>query len=249
MWLLCGPVYRGLVPATNRLDNWTRRQDGHSGTDRGLHRCAVPIERPRAKHRIPFQEGSGAEGDHCSVWQCLQWHIECHFVAPAIDPRRVDCRVKLGGGWSLAGAASGNGPGLAKPAIISAAAGSARAMPGCQGGRLVEKEQLSVSAWLHQGLAIASAEGECAGNPGTCGPAATAKDAVTVVQAAAVTHESAARFREYDLAEWCDTVLQRHGFNITADSPTAQQGRDGTAQLAAYFDVVWPKYKNGRYGT
>jgi hypothetical protein len=75
-------------------------------------------------------------------------------------------------------------------------------------GRFVEEEELREAPRLHERMAVPAAEREPAGDPALA-VVATADPAAIVVQAAAVAvHETARRVGD-QLAERCDTVLER----------------------------------------
>ncbi len=78
----------------------------------------------------------------------------------------------------------------------------------CQRGRLVEEEELRVTAWLEERAPPAAAELEPARDP-TLHRVATANAALGVVERAAIAvHEASGRIRN-QLAEGRDPVLER----------------------------------------
>src|SRR5436190_17222148 len=80
---------------------------------------------------------------------------------------------------------------LEKAPVVLAAAEGARPVPGGQGGRLVEEEQLGELSRLHQRAALPALELEPAGDPAPGGEA-TPDPAAVVVQATAVAVDEAA---------------------------------------------------------
>jgi hypothetical protein len=103
----------------------------------------------------------------------------------------VQLGIYLVGGREYAGGAVGHGgPAAPKLLVIRVAALGAGAVPGCEGGRFVEKEQFGVEAGLHDG-AMASTKFQDAHDPAP--PLIVAYNLLAViVQHAAITeHQSA----------------------------------------------------------
>ena len=91
-------------------------------------------------------------------------------------------------------------PELAEPVVVRPAAERARPMPGGEGGRLVEEEELGELSRLEQRAAVPPLELEATGDPATAVPA-PADAPVPVVQAAAVAVDGTALGRRDELAE------------------------------------------------
>jgi hypothetical protein len=100
-------------------------------------------------------------------------------------------------------------PKLAEPHVILAAAQGARAVSGSKRGRFVEEEQLSELPWLHERLAVPTAELEPTRDP-TPAVVAPADPALIVVEASAVAVDKPARAMRDQLTARRDPVAERH---------------------------------------
>src|SRR5690606_18728777 len=99
-------------------------------------------------------------------------------------------------------------PAVRKGLVIPVAALSTGAVAGGIGGRLVKKEEFAIGAWPHH-PALATAEGQAAGNPVLM--AVGAQDALfIVVQDTPVAHQRTAGGNGVKTTEGIDTVLVGH---------------------------------------
>jgi hypothetical protein len=113
-------------------------------------------------------------------------------------------------------------PCLDEARVVRAAAERARPVPGCEGGRLVEEEELGELAGLEQLAPVPALELELARDPPS--PVVAAPDApVGVVQAAPVPVDKPTCRGGDQLAQWSDTVLAhvRHKARVAAPSTPA----------------------------
>ena len=99
--------------------------------------------------------------------------------------------------------------------VVGSATERARAMSGCERGRLVEEEELGEAAGLQQRRAVPAAELEPARDPPP--DSEPPMDApLVVVQAAAVpVHETTSGIGD-EIAEGSDAILSRHGVGTVA---------------------------------
>ena len=100
-------------------------------------------------------------------------------------------------------------PKLAEPHVILAAAQGARAVSGSKRGRFVEEEQLSELPWLHEGLAVPTAELEPTRDP-TPAVVAPTDPAQIIVETSAVAVDETARGMRDQLTARRDPVAERH---------------------------------------
>jgi hypothetical protein len=101
------------------------------------------------------------------------------------------------------------GPELREADVVLPAAERAGPMPGGEGGRLVEEEELREAPGLQERTALPAAELESASDPALA-VVASADPAGVVVKAATVPVDQTARGVCDQLAQRCDPVLQRH---------------------------------------
>jgi hypothetical protein len=100
-------------------------------------------------------------------------------------------------------------PDLDEVVVVLPPAKSARTMPGGEGGRLVQKEELGEAARLQQRVTPPAAEPEPAGDPAFAVVPAPDASGFVVEAAAVGVHESAGGVRD-ELAERRDPILQSH---------------------------------------
>ena len=93
----------------------------------------------------------------------------------------------------------GDAPGLGPGVVVVSPAFVTGAVPGGEGDRLVEKEQLRVATWRHH-HAMASAERGVTNNPVVVRPTASAQLPVRIVEDATIPHEITACRIDLDLA-------------------------------------------------
>jgi hypothetical protein len=109
-------------------------------------------------------------------------------------------------------------PDRAEAVVVLAPAQGAWAVAGCDGRRLVQKEELGVRAGCHH-LSLPATKLQAAGDPAAYLPV-THDPSLGIVQNAAVAHQCAARWHRDNFAKRREPICQWHVAATLAADPT-----------------------------
>ena len=101
------------------------------------------------------------------------------------------------------------GPDFEQEFVVGAAAECAGPVPGREGGRLIQEEELREAARLHERPAVPAAELEPTRDP-ALDLIATTDAPLVVVEAPAVAVHKPPRWIRNQFTEGCDSILERH---------------------------------------
>ena len=163
--------------------------------------------RPAQELVAEHEPGRLVDDDECAVWKPAEGRVVVALHAPVrVEPLLVQLQVDgVGSGLPRMPAP----PELAEADVVLPAAQRTRPVPGREGRRLVEEEELGEPARLQERRTPPTPELQPAGDPAAHGEAAS-DPALVVVEAAAVPVDEATLGNGDEVAERGDTVCKRH---------------------------------------